>query len=66
MPELLSYAGVCALAGDLAGFIAGIESALAECDDPASVQQRLEVAQANTWAQRVQTITDALKAALRE
>jgi glycosyltransferase involved in cell wall biosynthesis len=64
LPELAPYAGVCTLADGAADFVAGIAAALAEGNNPARVQQRLSVAQANSWTQRVQTIQDALAAAL--
>ncbi len=65
LPELLPHAHVCMLAADVRSFIAGVDAALSGRDEPAAVQQRLALARANSWTQRVQAVQEALAAALR-
>jgi len=63
LPELAPFAGACALASNTAGFVAAIAAALAEGDTAARRHERLALARAHTWAQRVATIEDAMAAA---
>ena len=64
LPELLPYADVCTVASDAQTFIAGVDAALSARAEVEQAQRRLALARANSWAQRVQTIEDALAAAL--
>lgn len=64
LPELAAFANVCGLADSPAGFAVEIEKALATTGDARLVEQRLAVARANTWEQRVATISEALLGAI--
>jgi glycosyltransferase involved in cell wall biosynthesis len=63
LPELAPYANVCALAGDVSTFIAAVDAALSTSSET-DRERRLALAQANSWAERVKTIEQALAAAL--
>lgn len=60
LPELMPFAHVCTLAADAAAFVASIDTVLATGETAQMHEQRLAVAQANSWAQRVATIEAAL------
>jgi glycosyltransferase involved in cell wall biosynthesis len=54
LPELRQFGPLARLAGDSAAFVAAVEAALAERDDPQAVAARQTVAAANTWDVRVE------------
>ncbi len=58
LPELRQFEPLVRLAGDVDGFIAAVEAALAEGDDPQAVAARLAVAAANTWDARVERMNE--------
>ncbi len=63
LPELEQYASVCRLAETGEDFIRKIEECLAEeqsGEAQARAEERRALARANTWDQRVQTISEAL------
>jgi len=56
LPELLPYAQDCYLAKDTHQFVSQLERALQQKDDPILIKRRIELAKANDWDQRVDTI----------
>jgi hypothetical protein len=54
------------LAGDVDGFIAAVEAALAEGDSPQAVTARQAVAAVNTWDVRVERMLALVEEALGE
>ena len=59
MPELYPYADLLYIASDAEEFISMIDAALRE-NDPGLVERRIEVARANTWSARYESIVEAL------
>ncbi|MEA3337258.1 MAG: glycosyltransferase [Chloroflexota bacterium] len=53
LPELEQFPTVVRLVGDRDSFLAQVESALAEADDPVAMATRRAIAVANTWDVRV-------------
>lgn len=60
MPELRPFAGECFLYEGCTEFLAQVERALAERDDPARIAARRTVARANTWDMRVARLRSTL------
>jgi glycosyltransferase involved in cell wall biosynthesis len=65
LPELAQFQPLVRLAGDVDGFVAAVEAALAEGDAPDAVAARLATAAANTWDARVERMLALLEEALR-
>lgn len=59
MPGVMEFAGLIELAGDYEGFYQGVERALAG-ETPGKQQLRLEAAARNSWASRVDYMTDKI------
>ncbi|HUF17879.1 MAG TPA: glycosyltransferase [Thermoanaerobaculia bacterium] len=59
MPELYSYADLLYIASSQEDFLGKLDLALRE-NDPSLKARRLEVARANTWSARYETITRAI------
>ncbi len=66
LPELRQFQPLARLAGDVEGFIAGVEAALAEGHSPQAVAARQAVAAANTWDVRVDRMLALIGEALGE
>jgi glycosyltransferase involved in cell wall biosynthesis len=64
LPELAQFQPLVRLAGDVDGFVAAVEAALVEGDDPQAVAARLAVAAANTWDARVERMVGLVEEAL--
>ena len=64
LPELRQFEPLVRLAGDVDGFVAAVESALAEGDEPQAVAARLAVAAANTWDVRVERMVELVEEAV--
>ncbi len=64
LPELRQFEPLARLAGDAGSFIAAVEEALAEGEDPQAVAARLAVAAANTWDMRVERMMALVEDAL--
>ncbi|MFZ2361559.1 MAG: glycosyltransferase [Anaerolineae bacterium] len=65
LPELAQFQPLVRLAGDMDGFVAAVEAALAEGDAPDAVAARLAVAAANTWDARVERMLALIEKALQ-
>ena len=65
LPELAQFEPLVRLAGDVDGFVAVVEAALAEGDAPEAVTARLAVAAANTWNIRVERMLTFIEEALQ-
>jgi glycosyltransferase involved in cell wall biosynthesis len=61
LPELRQFEPLVRLAGDVDGFVAAVEAALAEGDAPDAVAARLAVAAANTWDVRVERMVGLIE-----
>ncbi len=64
LPELAQFQPLVRVAGDVDGFVAAVEAALAEGDAPDAVAARLAVAAANTWDVRVERMLALIGEAL--
>jgi glycosyltransferase involved in cell wall biosynthesis len=64
LPELGQFEPLVRLAGDVDGFIAAVEAALAEGDSPQAVTARQAVAAVNTWDVRVERMLALIGEAL--
>ncbi|HSN73455.1 MAG TPA: glycosyltransferase [Anaerolineae bacterium] len=64
LPELRQFEPLVRLAGNVEGFVAAVEAALAEGDGPQAVAARLAVAAANTWDVRVERMVELVEEAL--
>jgi len=64
LPELAQFEPLVRLAGDVDGFVAAVEAALVEGDDPEAIAARLAVAAANTWDVRVERMVGLIEEAL--
>jgi glycosyltransferase involved in cell wall biosynthesis len=64
LPELGQFEPLVRVAGDVDGFVAAVEAALAEGDDPQAVAARLAAAAANRWDVRVERMVGLVEEAL--
>jgi glycosyltransferase involved in cell wall biosynthesis len=64
LPELRQFQPLVRLAGDVDGFIAAVEAALAEGDAPQAMAARLAMAAANSWDVRVERMVALVEGAL--
>lgn len=60
LSELVPFADLCYLADDQAGFLAGLEDALAEPSDDPRRELRRRAAEANSWSRRCDAISEAI------
>ena len=65
LPELAQFQPLVRLAGDVDGFVAAVEAALAEGDAPEAIAARLAAAGANTWDVRVERMLALIEEALQ-
>ena len=66
LPELRQFEPLVRLAGDVDGFVAAVEAALAEGQAPDAVAARLAKAAANTWEARVERMLALIEEALAQ
>jgi glycosyltransferase involved in cell wall biosynthesis len=65
LPELRQFQPLVRLAGDVEGFVAAVEAALGEGNDPEAIAARLAVAAANSWDVRVERMLALVEEALQ-
>ena len=64
LPELRQFQPLVRLAGDVDGFVAAVEEALAEGEEASAVAARQAMAAANTWDVRVERMLGLIEEAL--